>query len=78
MRNPYRIDPFLAEFAELWKKNPDLRFGQLVSNLQCTVSSNPDPFYTEDDIMLNAIRNMAGTQTAQDFLEKEGVIPRNP
>ena len=58
MRDKNRIDPFMIEFAELWKRYPDLRFGQLVMNLQALVSANPDPFYTEDDIMLQAIRKM--------------------
>jgi len=33
MRDPKRIDPFLAELAKLWKKNPDLRFGQLLEGM---------------------------------------------
>jgi hypothetical protein len=31
MRNPDRIDPFLNQLGELWKKYPDLRFGQLIT-----------------------------------------------
>lgn len=57
MRDRKRIEPFLAELGELWEKNPDLRFGQLVANLQATISKNPDIFYTEDDQMLKAIRS---------------------
>lgn len=30
MRDVERIGSFLAEFEELWKEHPDLRFGQLV------------------------------------------------
>lgn len=59
MRDEHRIEPFLVELGELWKKYPDLRFGQLVMNLQATISKNPDPFYTEDDQMLEAIRSFA-------------------
>lgn len=55
MRDVHRIESFLSEFGELWKKYPDLRFGQLVMNLQSIISKNPDPFYTEDDQMLEAI-----------------------
>lgn len=57
MRDKHRIEPFLVELGELWKKYPDLRFGQLVANLQAMVSKNPDIFYTEDDQMLKVIRS---------------------
>ena len=60
MRDKYRIEPFLKEFGELWNKYPDLRFGQLVMNLQSIISKNPDPFYIEDDQMLQAIRSLGG------------------
>ncbi len=56
MRDPNRIAPFLKEFEELWKKHPDTRFGQLVMILQGKLGTLPDPFYTEDDEMLEAIR----------------------
>lgn len=32
MRDPKRIDAFLAKLGEYWKKVPDWRFGQLVEN----------------------------------------------
>lgn len=56
MRDPERIAPFLAEFEELWKKKPDMRFGQLVNVLQQMIRHTDDTFYTEDDEMLDAIR----------------------
>ena len=31
MRDPARIPKFLALFEELWKQDPDMRFGQMVS-----------------------------------------------
>ena len=34
MRDINRIDPFLKELGELWKQNPDMRFGQLIMNLE--------------------------------------------
>lgn len=33
MRDPKRIPVILAKLEELWKKYPDLRFGQLVGNI---------------------------------------------
>ena len=34
MRDVNRIDPFLQKLGEVWKKSPDLRFGQLVMNIK--------------------------------------------
>ncbi len=58
MRDPNRIDPFLEEVRKLWKKYPDWRFGQLVANAHRVFSTNPDPFFIEDDMMLEAIKNL--------------------
>ena len=33
MRDPNRIDPFLAKLAATWKRYPNLRFGQLIENI---------------------------------------------
>jgi hypothetical protein len=33
MRDPHRIEPFIKELEKLWKKHPDMRFGQLVINI---------------------------------------------
>ena len=57
MRDTKRIIPFLLEFIKLWEKCPDMRFGQLVMNIQATIDRNSDPFYTEDDVMLEAIKS---------------------
>lgn len=51
MRDKDRIDKFLTKFGELWKDNCfDLRFGQLVCNLQKFYNS--DLFYVEEDKMI--------------------------
>lgn len=34
MRNPERIEELLELIKEIWCKNPDLRFNQLIYNLQ--------------------------------------------
>lgn len=49
-RDPERIEPFLRQFANYWKANPDLRFGQIVEN---TVQY--DLFYVEDDEFLKRL-----------------------
>jgi len=61
MRDPARIYPFLNKFAELWMTQPDLRFGQIVNNLQCKCGN--DLFYIEDDRYLEKLEEM--------FKEKE-------
>ena len=51
-RDINRIEPFLEIFEELWKFQPDIRFGQLVYNL----TRNTDLFNIEDDRMLEIIK----------------------
>lgn len=56
MRDVNRIDGFVRVLSELWKKYPDLRFGQLVSVI---FGKSPcDPFYIEDPEMLGLIKNI--------------------
>lgn len=56
MRDPDRIDAFLAELGHVWKKYPDLRFGQLVMNLTRNRQGNfQDPFYWEEDEWLHRL-----------------------
>lgn len=33
MRDPNRIDNILYELGKIWKENPDLRLGQMITNL---------------------------------------------
>lgn len=51
-----RIEPFLDEFKDLWLSKPDLRFGQLVESLANKIAM--DSFYAEDDVWIEAIRDM--------------------
>ena len=48
MRDPNRIDKFLNELGERWKKVPDWRFGQLI----CNIPFDKDPFFMEEDEFL--------------------------
>lgn len=54
MRDPNRIDPLLSKLGEAWKKHPDQRFGQFMSNFfgMC----RRDPFHPEDDEWMVAIQ----------------------
>ena len=55
MRDEKRIQPFLKKFEEVWKQNPDLRFGQLVDILWGDNHSESELFYLEDDEFLEAL-----------------------
>ncbi len=58
MRDPNRIDEFCERLAKTWKKNePDWRFGQLFMNLPW----QRDPFFIEDDKMIQFIENTLST-----------------
>jgi len=57
MRDITRIDPFLKELGEQWKKCPDLRFGQLMENLKIHAG---DLFYYEEEAFLNLLRDWIG------------------
>jgi hypothetical protein len=54
MRNPKRIDIILKQVKEIWVLCPDIRLGQLISNIR--PESDPDLFYLEDDIMLKRLK----------------------
>lgn len=47
MRDPNRIHEVMIRLEELWRKYPDLRFMQLICNMQASV--NNDMYYYEDD-----------------------------
>lgn len=47
MRNPERIDRVLYLIKQLWAKYPDLRFNQMISNLQWNYSSKNNDAYKE-------------------------------
>lgn len=52
MRDPKRINKVLAAIGEVWEKNPDLRLGQLLSN----VYRDPSLYYIEDDKLVEGIK----------------------
>ena len=55
MRDPNRIPIMLDELKALWEMNPDWRLGQLIANLS-RASDIEDPFFVQDDRLLNTIR----------------------
>ena len=53
MRDPKRIDQFCDRLKAVWSNAPDLRFGQLMVNvLEDMAASGKDPFFPEDDEMI--------------------------
>ena len=56
MRNPERIPEILKELEKFWKQAPDLRLGQIISNLSYESMKNNDPFYMEDDDLLELLK----------------------
>lgn len=54
MRDPKRIDEFCQRLAEAWKNVPDLRFFQVIDNIQ-RFALRSDGFYIEDDRAIEEI-----------------------
>lgn len=48
MRDPERIDEILELLEMYWKKNPDLRLGQIVVNISQSEGYGSEPYYLED------------------------------
>lgn len=57
MRKIERIEPFMNKVKEIWEKNPDLRFCQLIELImsRCDELDKTDPFFWEDDKWLELI-----------------------
>lgn len=56
MRDPRRIRKFCNRLAAAWELFPDLRFGQLVYIIFDQMNDEKtDPFYVEDDAMIECI-----------------------
>lgn len=67
MRNPKRIYPIMQQIQTYWFANPDLRFGQLLENLQLKLKLEAakegiatDIFYLEDDKMSELLKKVLG------------------
>ncbi len=56
MRNPERIPKIIKELEEFWKQNPNWRLGQLVSNLSYELIGDNDPFFIEDEKLLELLK----------------------
>ena len=65
MRNPQRIDIILEILRRFWKKNPDLRLGQLVE-IVAAMAKVKSIFFMEDDVFLCSLKKLK-----DDMEEKE-------
>ena len=57
MRDPNRIDKMVEQLRTLWKKNPDMRLGQLIINLN-HIKYGADVFYVEDENMETRLKEV--------------------
>lgn len=58
-RDPERIDKVLKAIGKYWKKNPDLRLMQLLTNAcRLEYPHLNDFFFVEDDVVKRAVRKM--------------------
>lgn len=69
MRDPKRIQTFCNRLARAWEMVPDWRFGQLMVN--ALGEMNRDPFFPEDDEMIQHIENYVATHSPY-YVPKEG------
>lgn len=67
MRNPDRIYKFCNELANLWHDNvPDWRFGQFVCNVFGEIAQEIDPFFPEDDKMMELLQGYFSNENSED------------
>lgn len=68
MRNPERIPEVLAEIERIWRMYPDMRLGQLVSNIADWAETSVWDI-EEDDLTAEIQRHLAN----REAIENEGV-----
>lgn len=47
-KDPARIDSIIEKLTDLWKKNPDLRLGQMLTNINSSKNNSGDMYYLSD------------------------------
>jgi len=57
MRDESRIDVIVDKLRDIWKDNPDLRLGQIVS----ICSYGYDIFYIEDGLMFDNLKEFGNS-----------------
>lgn len=74
MRDPARIDRMLAVLKDYWHRYPDLRLGQIISNM---TPDHQDIFYIEDEPIEAALRKMLADPAAVEPRIGGQVHPQN-
>lgn len=54
MRNPKRINRISKLIGKIWRKNPNLRLGQLILNC---FGKNEEVYYVEDDVIEDRLKS---------------------
>jgi uncharacterized protein YihD (DUF1040 family) len=74
MRDPNRIEVILEAIKKYWKENPDLRLGQIVTNLAPNTGYDtcfhPNIYYLEDDDFLKSLEKELSKSS--DFNASDG------
>lgn len=73
MRDPERIPKLCSELERLWKKVPDWRFGQLMSNVlgAYVAETRRDIFFPEDDELFAFFRKYFDQEGASPYYGKD-------
>lgn len=66
MRDPARIHRIISMLESYWEQNPDLRLCQIVLNTVNTAAFSSSPYYVEDDVFEEALRQQLGDLNTSD------------
>lgn len=66
MRDPTRIHRIISMLESYWEQNPDLRLCQIVLNTVNTAAFSSSPYYVEDDVFEEALRQQLSDLNASD------------
>lgn len=56
MRDPKRITKVLDELEKYWNNHSNWRLGQVMSNLSYELLGDNDPFFIEDEMLLELLK----------------------
>ena len=73
MRDKNRIDKYCDRIAKMWKKVPDWRFGQLISNVlgEYVSRTGKDIFFPEDEELVSAMEEILADIGSPYFSKEE-------
>lgn len=74
MRDPARIPIVLDVIRKVWEKHPDLRLGQLIVDVTPRERFGSDPFFMEDDLLIEELVKFAKSTKFQYPMEDDLLI----